>query len=403
MQVLVELAMHSDQVVPKKRLFETVWQGTFVGDDVLIRCISEIRFAFGDDPRSPSIIQTIPKLGYRLIAPVTMQVEAQNRALAPEKAVREYESSHAVEPISSALTVVAVLEEQPPVDETPQVSPVAEHLAEPTTPLMRRLLRSFSRRTKLMAICALILAVVAPAGYFVWKASRQDFFTTIWKPALDGSDPVLFCIPDQNLYTFMSIRDTNDLTRQIPLKDSLSAVLIDDMETIVQVASFLRSHGKDNLVLREEEKISLSDLRNGPTVFIGAFNNAWTLRLTRQLRYHFANNSDMSQLRIVDAKNPAAGWAIDRIQQLATNNYQDFAIAARFVDANTGKVAIVIAGIGRGGTVSGGEFLTNPDHLRELSKAIKANGNKPNFEIVLSTQVIEGQAGTSKMEAAYFW
>ena len=40
MHVLVQLAMHSDQVLAKERLIETVWRGTFVGDDVLIRCIS---------------------------------------------------------------------------------------------------------------------------------------------------------------------------------------------------------------------------------------------------------------------------------------------------------------------------------------------------------------------------
>ena len=71
MLVLVCLAEHGDQVVPKERLMRAVWPDTFVGDDVLTRAISELRRVFGDDVRNPRFIQTIPKSGYRLMAPVS--------------------------------------------------------------------------------------------------------------------------------------------------------------------------------------------------------------------------------------------------------------------------------------------------------------------------------------------
>src|SRR5207244_10909189 len=69
-QVLVYLAEHPDEVIPKERLIQAVWADTFVTDDVLTRAISELRRAFEDDPKDPRFIQTIPKGGYRLIAPV---------------------------------------------------------------------------------------------------------------------------------------------------------------------------------------------------------------------------------------------------------------------------------------------------------------------------------------------
>jgi len=47
-----------------------VWPDTFVTDDVLTRCISELRRALEDDPKEPSFIETIPKRGYRLLQPV---------------------------------------------------------------------------------------------------------------------------------------------------------------------------------------------------------------------------------------------------------------------------------------------------------------------------------------------
>jgi len=76
MQVLVELAEHPGQVVSKDRLLHTVWADTFVGDEVLARAISELRRVFGDDPKAPQFIQTIPKGGYRLIAPVRFESRA---------------------------------------------------------------------------------------------------------------------------------------------------------------------------------------------------------------------------------------------------------------------------------------------------------------------------------------
>src|SRR5215813_1326424 len=70
MAVLVCLAKAENAVVPKQRLIDEVWKDTFVTDDVLTRCISELRDAFGDDARNPAIIQTIPKVGYKLLVPV---------------------------------------------------------------------------------------------------------------------------------------------------------------------------------------------------------------------------------------------------------------------------------------------------------------------------------------------
>jgi Tol biopolymer transport system component/DNA-binding winged helix-turn-helix (wHTH) protein len=71
MQVLVALASEPGEVVTREHLRSVVWPDVFVGEDVLIRAISEIRRAFSDDPRVPHTIETIPKVGYRLIAPIS--------------------------------------------------------------------------------------------------------------------------------------------------------------------------------------------------------------------------------------------------------------------------------------------------------------------------------------------
>ena len=86
MQVLVCLAAHAGQVVPKERLMRTVWPDTFVGDDVLTRSISELRRVFGDDVKEARFIQTIPKSGYRLIAGVSSNAVQDLAAPGPDAA-----------------------------------------------------------------------------------------------------------------------------------------------------------------------------------------------------------------------------------------------------------------------------------------------------------------------------
>jgi TolB-like protein len=71
MGVLVCLAKHPGETLAKEQLFQAVWPNIVVTEDVLKRCIAELRRAFDDDAHEPRIIETISKRGYRLVAPVT--------------------------------------------------------------------------------------------------------------------------------------------------------------------------------------------------------------------------------------------------------------------------------------------------------------------------------------------
>jgi adenylate cyclase len=70
-EVLLCLARSAGNVLAKDKILKAVWPDTFVSDEVLTYSISELRRAFGDDARNPRIIQTIPRRGYWLIAPVS--------------------------------------------------------------------------------------------------------------------------------------------------------------------------------------------------------------------------------------------------------------------------------------------------------------------------------------------
>ncbi|MEM6288206.1 MAG: winged helix-turn-helix domain-containing protein [Bacteroidota bacterium] len=75
MEVLACMASRPGETVTKDEFMAEVWTGTIVTDDVLARCISELRKALGDKARSPSYVETIRKRGYRVIAPVDLDVD----------------------------------------------------------------------------------------------------------------------------------------------------------------------------------------------------------------------------------------------------------------------------------------------------------------------------------------
>lgn len=273
----------------------------------------------------------------------------------------------------------------------------------PTEPAVALAQPRPAHRARWIVAAIAVLALFAGVAWFVtWRISQHSAFAEFWDPILSSQEPVLFCVADQTQYTSISQRDAENPEQLVTLKDNLTAVVIDDLSTIVKIAGVLQSQGK-HYSLRGENATNLMDLRNGPSVIVGAFDNAWTLRLTKTLRYHFANDPGMAHLWIVDSMNPKQPrWIVDRGEQMATNNYQDYAIVARFTDDLTGKPTLIAAGIARGGTIAAGEFLTNPELLRVV-RSHQPSPNAKNVEVVLSTQIVDGEPGTPKIEAVYFW
>jgi TolB-like protein/DNA-binding winged helix-turn-helix (wHTH) protein/Tfp pilus assembly protein PilF len=70
MEVLLCLAEHAGEVVTRDEFSNKVWYPSVVSDYALTRCISELRALLGDQAGNHRFIETIPKRGYRLIAPV---------------------------------------------------------------------------------------------------------------------------------------------------------------------------------------------------------------------------------------------------------------------------------------------------------------------------------------------
>lgn len=77
-QILEMLLESAGQVVTRKALRERLWPDTYVGyEHGLNTAVNKLRDLLGDSARSPRFVETLPRLGYRFIAPV----------IKPEKAI----------------------------------------------------------------------------------------------------------------------------------------------------------------------------------------------------------------------------------------------------------------------------------------------------------------------------
>lgn len=69
--VLVFLVAQAGRLVSKQDVFDRVWRGALVTDGALTQCVRQIRAVLGDDAASPRYVATVPRAGYRFIAPVS--------------------------------------------------------------------------------------------------------------------------------------------------------------------------------------------------------------------------------------------------------------------------------------------------------------------------------------------
>jgi DNA-binding winged helix-turn-helix (wHTH) protein len=79
-RLLTALARRPGELVTREELRHEVWNdGTFVDfDRGLNFCVLQVRTALGDDAKKPAFIETVPKRGYRFIAPVFDEAEASS-------------------------------------------------------------------------------------------------------------------------------------------------------------------------------------------------------------------------------------------------------------------------------------------------------------------------------------
>jgi len=88
LRLLTYMADRAGEVLTAEDLLGHAWPGVVVSPDSLYQAITQLRRQLGDDARNPSYIATVPRRGYRLVAPVAALAEsaAEARPAAPPPA-----------------------------------------------------------------------------------------------------------------------------------------------------------------------------------------------------------------------------------------------------------------------------------------------------------------------------
>ena len=86
LDALALLVREQGRLVSKDRFLDEVWRGVPVTDEALTQCIKTLRRQLGDDAARPRFIETVPKHGYRFIAPVECASDERSLPAAADRA-----------------------------------------------------------------------------------------------------------------------------------------------------------------------------------------------------------------------------------------------------------------------------------------------------------------------------
>ena len=271
-----------------------------------------------------------------------------------------------------------------------------------------------------------VTAIVVAVAILVPSHPRipQSVVDQFWAPIIAGSGPVLLCLGQPKVYHFLEPLET-EITKKlpgpgqprisgIPANEKVTMTLgqvipmwdryiaIGDAICLSDMAGLLTQKGRVYHI-RGEASTSFADLRENPTVLIGAFTNDWTSRLMGELRFTLERDANLSSPHVHDRLNPSKrDWQL-------TNEWPDwkmpldYAIVSRVLDTSTGRVVLMAGGITQYGTAAAGEFLTNPEYFSNALQQAPADWQRKNIQVVLSTRVIGGTAGPPRVLAAHFW
>jgi hypothetical protein len=274
-----------------------------------------------------------------------------------------------------------------------------------------------------LAVAGVALAVIAGLVTKLYQKPRESALEQFWSPVFATSQPVLICLakpvfyrPSLDLYRRYSTSHPGTFQTEVerysqPLpfdpKEKLVwgdlllyheyGVAVGDVYVAARLSALFDHIDKPSQIRVGTN--SFEDLRNSPAVVVGAFNNRWTLQMTSNLRFGFAEQD--GSLRIQE-EGPS-GLTRSRILGPHGEVQEDFAIVTRLLDSKSGQVLIAAAGIGAAGTQAAGEFISRRDYIEQVFRKAPPDWQKKSLQVLLQTTVTDSVPGPPQVIATYFW
>jgi hypothetical protein len=217
-----------------------------------------------------------------------------------------------------------------------------------------------------------------------------------WEPMTVSSSRVTYCLAVPT--------DSVDLQSRtlpaFPAGEGGSLNVYDVITLARSIAPLVPKNGEFRVLAGPET--GFAQLREGPSVMIGAFDNPWTMRITQDLPIGFEYDNNRVR-EVVDRKSvPRKIWTLQ--WQVPTKSLaRDYAVVARIHDQVSGQPVIILAGILGEGTEAASEVVSNPAYLDAMLQKAPKNWDQLNLEAVIVANVIEGHPGPPTVVAVETW
>jgi hypothetical protein len=255
-----------------------------------------------------------------------------------------------------------------------------------------------------------LVAVAAAAAVTVLGIRAAELRGTpsalesFWNPVWGSADSVMVALggtPAANSQpTAAAAGDAGPTFREVMRNDALA---FSDALTMARLTGLTREYAKKKLDIRRAAVFTLTDLRKGPVILVGAFNNSWTMRLDKELRFTYEWNDETHTGMIRDRQDPSNRSWLHEPSIPYSKLTRDYAVVSRFLNPLTEKMVAVVAGMGRDGTIAAGEFVTEPRYLEMLASRAPKHWERKNLQVLLATDIVNGNTGPPRILDTCFW
>ena len=272
-----------------------------------------------------------------------------------------------------------------------------------------------------MIAAAVVVAAAVLAVVFRPRDLNQVAFDQFWAPVVSDKSPILVAIAHPIVY-HPSARATRKDSEQsppgslptqhvlrlpakeidgsdmIPVVDQY--VGVGDLVACSELTAFFARQQKTSR-LRLASKVEFADLKDAPTILIGAYTNRWTIQLSPTFRYRFGFTPD-GRASVQDATDPKRQWALPNTGEDGSSQ-EDYIVITRLANSNSGKPIVIVAGLKQFGTEAGGRLLANPEHLGDLLRKLPADWPGRNLQLLLHARVIGNSPTPPNLVASHLW
>lgn len=270
-----------------------------------------------------------------------------------------------------------------------------------------------------LSAAALFLAV---RGVRTPRPTDTPTLRAFWAPVTQGAPTVLMCLGGQFTYmprSPLAHRVLSRLPSERDLENSALDPRPDDKITAADLrgaideqvatgdahASVLISHLLGRLEKNVEFRLTytstLDDIRRTPAVFVGAFNNRWSMAAGARLPFHYAGDWTDGTHHIVDSAN-GRKYAFSPTTE-GRRYPVEHALISRVLHSESGRPFVQIGGFGHAGTLAAGQRVTSERLFGELVSRLPADWAQRNVQAVLRVTVVNGNPTDVQVVATRVW